>query len=96
MHTQSLPRLGLSDLQRSRMRSRIIIKLYRCDIVLIILKHTKLIKYIFKCNLIKKICTLNSRLTREIVLLPQFNKIFSHFDLAYFTSLDLICRILID
>ena len=63
MHTQSLPRLGLSDLQRSRMRSRIIIKLYRCDIVLMILKHTKLTKYIFQIQFNKKICTLNSSLT---------------------------------
>jgi hypothetical protein len=41
MHTPSLPRLGLSDLQRSRMQSRIIIKQYRCDIVVMILKHIK-------------------------------------------------------
>ena len=54
MHTPSLPRLGLSDLQRSRMQSRIIIKQYRCDIVLMILKHTKLTKYIFQIQFNKK------------------------------------------
>ena len=60
------------------------------------LKHTKLTKYIFQIQFNKKICTLNSSLTWEIFLILQFNKIFSHFDLAYFISLDLICRILID
>ena len=77
------------------MRSRIIINLNRCDIVLMNLKRTKLTKYIFQIKFNKNICTLNSSLTREIVLLLQFNKIFSLFNLAYFISLDLIFRILI-
>ena len=96
MHIPSLPPLELSDLQRNRMRSQIIIKLYRCNIVLMILKHTKLTKYIYQIQFNKKICTLNLSLTREIVLLIQFNKNFSYFDLVYSISLDLICLILID
>ena len=89
--TPILPQLG-----GSRMRSRIIFNLNHCDIVLMNLKCTKLTKYIFQIKFNKNICTLNSSLTREIVLLLQFNKIFSLFNLAYFISLDLIFRILID